>query len=159
MLRYRICDKRDCSVWVELNRAFMREEINDNEFWNEADKLTLNEFRDLFMEGLEKNSDHVKFLLFEEDEEPIGFANLMISFSVWSHGKVMIIDDFYFRPGDRGRGNGRSAMAKIEEYARELGCKRVQLHAEKANPDAIEFYKAIGYMMADVKLCVKYFND
>ena len=45
MLRYRICDQRDCSVWVELNRAFMREEVNDNEFWNEADKLTISEFR------------------------------------------------------------------------------------------------------------------
>ena len=74
MLRYRICDQRDCSVWVELNRAFMREEINDHEFWHEADKLTTNEFRDLFMEGLQA-SDHVKFILFEEDEEPIGFAN------------------------------------------------------------------------------------
>ena len=42
----------------------MREEINDNEFWNEADKLTINEFRSLFMEGLEAN-DHVKFMLFE----------------------------------------------------------------------------------------------
>ena len=96
MLRYRICGSRDCSVWVELNRAFMREEINDNEFWNEADKLTLQEFRDLYMEGLEA-SEQVKFLLFEEDEEPIGFANLMISFSVWSHGKAMFIDDLYFK--------------------------------------------------------------
>ncbi len=155
MLRYRICDQRDCSVWVELNRAFMREEVNDNEFWNEADKLTTNEFRELFAEGMEAN-EHVKFLLFEEDEEPVGFANLMISFSVWSHGKVMIIDDFYFIPGERGRGNGRVAMQMIEEYAREQGCRRIQLHAETTNPDAIEFYKAIGYMLADMKFCVKY---
>jgi len=71
----------------------------------------------------------------------------------------MIIDDFYFKPGERGRGNGRSAMQKIEEYARELGCKRIQLHAETTNPDAIEFYKAIGYMLADVKFCVKYLDE
>ncbi|MBR0456271.1 MAG: GNAT family N-acetyltransferase [Firmicutes bacterium] len=158
MLRYRICGPRDCSVWVELNRAFMREEINDNEFWNEADKLTLQEFRDLFMEGLEA-SEQVKFLLFEEDEEPIGFANLMISFSVWSHGKAMFIDDLYFKSGERGRGNGKEAMHMIEEYARELGCKRIQLHTEHSNTDAIEFYKAIGYMLADVKFCVKYLEE
>ena len=157
MLRYRICDKRDCGVWVELNRAFMREEINDNEFWNDADKLTTNEFRDLFMEGLGA-SDHVKFILFEEDEEPIGFANLMLSFSVWSHGKIMFLDDFYFVPGERGRGKGRDAMHMIEDLACELGCKRIQLHAESTNPDAIKFYEAIGYMQDDVKFCVKYLD-
>ena len=157
MLRYRICDQRDCSIWVELNRAFMREEINDNEFWNEADKLTTTEFRDLYMEGL-KASDHVKFILFEEDEEPIGFANLMLSFSVWSHGKLMIVDDFYFKPGERGRGNGKAAMEMIEEYARELGCKRIQLHALAAM-DAAKFYEAIGYMQDDVKFCVKYLDE
>ena len=157
MLRYRICDQRDCSIWVELNRAFMREEINDNEFWNEADKLTTTEFRDLFMEGL-KASDQVKFILFEEDEEPVGFANLMLSFSVWSHGKLMIVDDFYFKPGERGRGNGKVAMEMIEEYARELGCKRIQLHALAAM-DAAKFYEAIGYMQDDVKFCVKYLDE
>ena len=158
MLRYRICTQRDCTVWVDLNRAFMREEINDNEFWNEADKLTDNEFRNLFTEGL--NAEHqVKFILFEEDEEPIGFANLMLTFSVWSHGKIMIVDDFYFRPGDRGRGYGSAAMQMIEEYAREQGCKRIQLHAEAHKPNAINFYKAIGYIQADVKFCVKYLDD
>ena len=157
MLRYRICTPRDCSVWIELNRAFMREEINDNEFWNEADKLTDGEFRALFAKGLEAE-DQVRFVLFEADEEPIGFANLMLTFSVWSHGKIMIVDDFYFRPGDRGRGNGREAMGMIEEYARELGCKRIQLHANTKNPIAIEFYKAIGYMLDDVKFCVKYLD-
>lgn len=158
MLRYRVCTQRDCNVWVEMNRAFMREEINDNEFWNEADKLSLDEFRTLFMEGLQAD-DNVKFILFEEDEEPIGFANLMLTFSVWSHGKLMIVDDFYFKQGDRGRGNGKEGMHMIEEYARELGCKRIQLHANATNPDAAKFYEAIGYMESDVKFCVKYLED
>ena len=50
-------------------------------------------------------------------------------------------------------------MELIEEYARAAGCKRVQLQAELTNPTAIDFYKAIGYQMADMKFFVKYLED
>jgi len=158
MLRYRLCNERDCAKWIELNRAFMREEINGNELWNKADHINDEDFRKVYLTGLQA-SDQVRFIMFEEDEEPVGFANLMLVFSVWSHGPAMIVDDFYFLPGIRGRGYGRRAMEMIEEYAQEQGCKRIQFQSEPTNPDAKEFYKAIGYHPADMYFFVKYFDD
>ena len=158
MLRYRECDEKDCTVWIEMNKAFMREEIHEGDLWNDANRISDAEFRSIFMKGLE-DRDRARFLLFEEDEEPMGFANLMLVYSVWSHGEAMIIDDIYFGPGSRGRGFGHRAMELIEEYAKAAGCKRVQLQAELTNPTAIDFYKAIGYQMADMKFFVKYLED
>ena len=158
MFDYRECNERDCTVWVEMNRAFMREEIREGDVWNDANQISNSEFREIFLKGLEM-PDHIRFLMFEEDEEPVGFANLMLVYSVWSHGTAMIIDDFYFAVGHRGRGFGRRAIEMIAEYARELGCKRLQLQAEFTNPDAIEFYKAIGFLKTDMEFFVKYLDD
>ena len=87
MLRYRLCNEKDCTVWIKMNRDFMKEEINDNEFWNEADRISDTQFREVFLTGL-NSPEQVRFIMFEEDEEPVGFANLMTAFSVWSHGKT-----------------------------------------------------------------------
>ena len=158
MFDYRECNEKDCTVWVEMNRAFMREEIREGDVWNEANQISNGEFREIFLKGLEM-PDHIRFLMFEEDEEPVGFANLMLVYSVWSHGTAMIIDDFYFAVGHRGRGFGRRAIEMIADYAKELGCKRLQLQAEFTNPDAIEFYKAIGFLKTDMEFFVKYLDD
>lgn len=158
MLRYHLCNERDCAVWIKLNRAFMSEEINDNELWNNANRISDEAFREIFLQGLQR-PDMVRFMLFEEDEEPIGFANLMLVYSVWSHGLAMIVDDLYFIPGNRGQGNGRDAMEMIEAYAKKQGCKRIQFQTEPTNPDAKEFYRAIGYHPADMYFYVKYFDD
>ena len=155
MFRYRECDRGDCSIWLELNKAFMMEEIRGNALWKDVNRVSDQEFRETFLTGLTER-DHVRFLMFEEDEEPVGFANLMIVYSVWTHGRALIIDDLYVRPGERGSGKGKRAMEMIEEYAKTLGCKRVQLQAELSNPGAMEFYKAIGYQSADMKFYVKY---
>ena len=158
MFEYRECNERDCTVWIEMNKAFMREEIREGDVWNEADRINNAEFREIYLQGLQMK-DHVRFLMFEEDEEPVGFATLMLVYSVWSHGRAMIIDDIFFTPGNRGKGYGKRSMEMIADYARELGCKRLQLQAEMTNPDAIEFYKAIGYLTTDMKFFVKYLDD
>ena len=158
MLRFRECNERDCTAWIKLNRAFMSEEINDNEFWHKADRISDAEFRDVFLEGL-KARDQVRFIIFEEDEEPVGFANLVLFFSVWGHGQCMIIDDFFFKRGSRGQGRGRAGMHMVEEYARSLGCKRLQLLSAPSNPGSLEFYKAIGYNPADMNFYIKYLDE
>ncbi|MGI6767207.1 MAG: GNAT family N-acetyltransferase [Lentihominibacter sp.] len=155
MIEYRSCEKSDCEVWILLNREFMAEEIQDEELWHGADQVSDEQFQDTFHAGL-KASQQVGFLLFEEDDIPVGFANLMIVFSVWTHGPALVIDDLYLRPDYRGKGYGRSAMEMIEEYAKERGCKRIQFQSELTNPNAMEFYRVIGYQPADMKFYVKY---
>lgn len=155
MLTYRLCEEKDCELWIRMNREFMSEELQDDELWNGADAVSDEQFAETFSVGLEA-SDNARFLLFENDGDVIGFANLMIIFSVWSHGYAVIIDDLYLEPNARGQGFGKEAMQLIEEYAKAIDCKRIQFQSELTNPNAMEFYKAIGYKPADMKFYVKY---
>lgn len=154
----RLCNKDDCNVWIELNRAFMKEEIQDDELWNDTSQADDECFAKTFINGLE-TPERVKFLLFEENGVPVGFANLMIIFSVWTHGLAVIIDDLYLTPECRGKGYGRKSMEIVEQYAEDEGCKRIQFQSELTNPNAMEFYMALGYTPADMKFYVKYFNN
>lgn len=156
MFKYRECKIDDCDIWIELNREFMASEIQDNELWGGADTASDEQFRDTFMSGLD-TPERARFLLFEDDGLAVGFANLMIIYSVWTHGLACIVDDLYFREGVRGKGYGRKAMTYVEEYAKTIGCKRIQFQSELTNPDAENFYRAIGYIPADMKFYVKYF--
>ena len=157
MFGFRECNKSDCDLWIELNREFMAGEIQDDSLWNDTDKVSDEQFKDTFYAGLD-NPDRARFLLFEDNGEPIGFANLMIVFSVWTHGLAGIIDDLYLRETIRGKGYGRKAMAVIEEYIKSLGCKRIQFQSELTNPDAEKFYRALGFIPTDMKFYVKYFK-
>lgn len=154
----RLCNQEDCCIWIKLNRAFMEEEIQDDALWNDTSQSDDTRFSQTFSDGLDA-PERVKFLLFEANGVPVGFANLMIIFSVWTHGLAMIIDDLYLVPECRGKGYGRKAMEIIEQYAKSEGCKRIQFQSEVTNPNAMEFYIALGYAPADMKFYVKHFNN
>lgn len=157
MFTYRKCQPQDCGVWTEMNLAFMAEEIQDAELWNNAGETSEAEFAETFEAALKK-PDMIDLVLFEEDGVPIGFANLMTIFSIWSQGLALIIDDLYLMPEHRGKGYGRQALAYIEELAKEKCCRRMQFQSELTNPEAMRFYMAVGYAPADMKFYVKYFE-
>lgn len=96
--------------------------------------------------------------MFEEDGKPVGFANLMTIFSVWAHGKAIILDDLYIVPEVSGKGYGKQCLQYIEEFAKERNYKRLQFQSEATNPNAMEFYIAMGYTPTDMKFYVKYFE-
>jgi len=156
MFTYRKCAAGDCGVWTDLNKAFMAEEIQDADLWNDAGSAGEEEFVETFAKALQK-PDMIDLVLFEEDGVPVGFANLMTIFSVWSQGLAMVIDDLYLLPEHRRKGFGRAAMALIEAFAKEKGCRRLQFQSELTNPGAMAFYMAAGYTPADMKFYVKYF--
>lgn len=155
MFTYRLAVESDREIWIKLNREFMAEEIQDADLWNNTGETDDEQFGNTFKKA-RAYDDMIRLMLFEADSQVIGFADLLIIFSVWSHGKALIIDDLYITKENRGKGFGRSALAYIEEYARQLGCKRLQFQSELTNPDAMEFYKAVGYTPADMKFYVKY---
>ena len=96
----------------------------------------------------------ISLMIFEEDGVPVGFANLMTIYSVWTHGKALILDDLYLRPVVRGKGYGKQALDFIEEFAVKRGCKRLQFQSEVTNPNAMEFYISQGYSKMDaIKAC------
>ena len=158
MFTYRLCNKNDQKCWIAMNREFMEEEIQDACLWNNTGQADDGQFAHTYAEALE-SSELISLLLFEENGVPVGFANLMTIYSVWSHGKALILDDLYLRPQARGKGYGRQALVYIEEFARERGCRRLQFQSEVTNPNAMEFYISQGYSPADMKFYVKYFQE
>ena len=133
----------------------MAEEIQDAELWNDTGSAGEEQFEETFRKALDAE-DMIGLMLFEEDGEVVGFANVLTIFSVWTHGKALIIDDLYITEKNRGRGFGRRALELIEDYAREKECRRLQFQSELTNPDAMEFYKAVGYTPTDMKFYLKY---
>lgn len=156
MFTYRLCSENDREIWIKMNREFMAEEIQNEGLWNNTDRAGDERFYQTFDEALD-SEELISLIMFEENEMPVGFANLMTIFSVWSHGKALILDDLYLRPENRGKGFGKKALAYIEEFAKERGCRRLQFQSELTNPNAMNFYISQGYMPTDMKFYVKYF--
>ena len=157
MFTYRLCNKEDLSCWTDMNRAFMAEEIQDDGLWNNTGQTSDEQFAKTFEEAL-ASDELISLMFFEVDGMPVGFANLMTIYSVWAHGKALILDDLYLHPEVRGKGYGKQALESIEKFAVERGCKRLQFQSEVTNPNAMEFYISQGYSLADMKFYIKYFN-
>lgn len=156
MFAYRLCDMNDKDCWIAMNREFMAEEIQDDGLWNSTGQADDEQFSHTFEEALAAK-ELISLMIFEEDGAAVGFANLMTIYSVWTHGKALILDDLYLTPGARGKGYGSQVLKYIEKYAVDRGCKRLQFQSETTNPNAMEFYISQGYSPADMKFYVKYF--
>ena len=156
-MNIRLCRPGDERDWIALNREFMDFEIQEDSPWNDTEKTSDGVFKSTFSTALQ-NPELITLLIFEEDETPIGFANLMTIFSVWAHGKALILDDLYIKSEFQGKGYGKQAMAFIEAYARKNGYKRLQFQSELSNPGAKKFYESLGFTAADMYFYVKYFS-
>ncbi|WP_019227951.1 GNAT family N-acetyltransferase [Sedimentibacter sp. B4] len=156
-MNIRLCNINDKENWIRLNRAFMAYELNDEEFWNNADTISDEQFGSVFEEAF-NSPELITMMMVEEENETVGFANLMTIFSVWAHGKALILDDLFLSEGCRRKGLGKKAMECIENYAKENGYKRLQFQSEFSNPDAYNFYTKRGYKSEDMHFFVRYFN-
>lgn len=148
------CTLEDKKIWVELNKEFIDYEYQEENVWNHPLKSgNLEEDFDNIMR--DSMFSTVLFLILEEGV-PIGFMNLQSFYSIWSHGKVFLLDDFFIQENFRGKGYGSKALQDLEEYAKENNIKRIQLWAENTNPKAIQFYPKHHYNEQEIHLFVKY---
>jgi len=154
----RTCGMKDEKIWIQMNREFMDFEIQDGQLWNNANEGSDDELQRTFSEAM-AHPELVTLMLIEIDGEPVGFANLMTIFSVWAHGKALILDDLFIREAYRGHGLGKEFMLYLEDYARGNGFRRLQFQSEYSNPGARAFYGKLGYKSADMHFYVKYLAD
>lgn len=155
MIKIYECGKENEDIWIKLNREFMDWEIQDGGIWNNTQKESDAVFKNTFREAL-NNPEHITLLFIECDEEVVGFANLMTIYSVWAHGKALILDDLFIGEEYRGKGIGKEFMEYLAGYAKDRGYKRLQFQSEFTNPDALAFYTKIGFTPADMHFYVKY---
>ena len=145
----RLEDKKD---WVKLNKQFIEYEYKDENVWNSPLKFgNLEEDFELIL----NDTSTILFAIIEE-EKMIGFMNIQCFYSVWSHGKVFFLDDFFIEENFREKGYGKKALKDLQKYAKKSEIKRIQLMAENTNPRAIEFYKKHKFNEQEIHLFLKY---
>lgn len=150
----RRCILSDKEIWRELNLKFMSYEYEDENVWeNPAEKGDPGEI----IEEIINNSKSPNLLFFiEEKEKVIGFINTAYFTSIWAHGEVLFIDDFFILEEFRGNGYGKKALSELEIMMKEEGYKRFQLLAEETNPGAVKFYKRENYYVQKINFFCKY---
>ena len=148
----RKCTQEDKKNWVELNEQFIKYEYKDENIWNNP--LKSGNLEEDF-ESILKNASTILFAIIEE-AKMIGFMNIQCFYSVWSHGKVFFLDDFFIEENFRRKGYGEKALKDLQEYAKKNGIKRIQLMAENTNPKAIEFYRKHKFTEQEIHLFLRY---
>lgn len=83
---------------------------------------------------------------FDTEENMTGFVRA----TLWNESgmvktlKTVCLDDIYVLPEYRRGGIGQALFAKVEEWAREQGAVRLDLHVWDFNKGALAMYHAMG---------------
>lgn len=81
------------------------------------------------------------------DDAVVGVLQIsFIPYLTYQGGWRALIEGVRIAPHMRSRGLGRAVFEWAIERARERGCHMVQLTTDKARPDAIRFYEALGFV-------------
>ena len=148
----RKCTLEDKKDWVRLNKLFIEYEYKDENIWNSPLKFgNLEEDFELIL----NDTSTILFAIIEE-EKMLGFMNIQCFYSIWSHGKVFFLDDFFIEENFRRKGYGEKALKDLQKYAKKSGIKRIQLMAENTNSKAIEFYRKHKFNEQEIHLFLKY---
>lgn len=75
----------------------------------------------------------------EENGEPFGFVHFMV------HGALLYVDMLAIDRAFRGKGYGKTLMARCESAAKTRGCERAKLLVDVRNTYALHFYERLGY--------------
>lgn len=150
----RLSKAEDRQAWIDMNRAFMHFEYEDENVWE--DPLSKGNPGEIFDRVLNDPKSPNRIFMIEEEDHIIGFMNTSYFVGVWAHGKVLLLDDFYIDEKYQGKGYGAKALDALEQYIREEGFIRIQLLAENTNPNAIRFYEKLGYDRQIVNFFCKY---
>ena len=115
--------------------------------WTESESIekSRKEFEDLLPQGL-KTEDNFLYSLLDGDE-----AVGMIWMKIKRHPSISgFIYDVFVDEKFRGKGYGRNLMLLLEEKARGMELKSLELHVFGSNAVARKLYEAIGYETTNV---------
>jgi N-acetylglutamate synthase-like GNAT family acetyltransferase len=126
-MTFRFAEESDLDVLRELiNRAFAVEA-----FFIRGDRLTPQRIREHMQAG--------RFLLAEEN------GNLLGCVYVELHDKAAYLGLLSVDPARQKSGLGRRMVAAAEEFAREMGARRMDLTVVNLRTELPSFYQKLGY--------------
>lgn len=83
-------------------------------------------------------------LIAEWEGEPCGFALYFFNYSTFLGRHGIYLEDLFVSESRRGRGIGKSLLARLAQIAKENDCGRLEWWVLDSNTPAIEFYKSLG---------------
>ncbi len=72
--------------------------------------------------------------------------------AVKAEPNALFLSKIYLRKECRGRGDGKRMMAFVKELARKAGLEGIRLTVNRNNREAIDFYRACGFELADTQV-------
>ena len=93
--------------------------------------------------------------IISDGDIPVGYIVLTLGYSLEFYGRDAFIDEFFLQESYRGRGWGRKAMEVVEEHARSQGVRSIHLEVVRANRNAFEVYRKLGFADRQHQLMTK----
>ena len=134
MFTIRKLSTQDKEIFIKMMRKFY---TSPSVITNGSEKIFAANF-----ENCIKNSNFVEGYIFEVEEKIIGYGILAKSYSTEFGGECIWIEDIFIEEEWRGRGYG----SKFIEYVKKIYPNKIfRLESEKANANALNFYKHFGF--------------
>lgn len=117
-----------------------------------SDQVVVNEAQ--LREHLFGPRPYAEVLLAEEASQVVGYALFFHTYSTFLGRPSLYLEDLFVLPEHRGRGHGKGMLARLAQLAVERGCGRFEWMVLDWNTPAIQFYEALGAVVApEWKLC------
>ena len=104
-----------------------------------------------FLDGCGK---HRCILVAETGGQVVAMATVQILISTAEGGHVGLVEDVVVREDCRRQGFGRRLMDTLTAWAARRGLTRLQLLADRDNPEALGFYHRMGWQPTQL-ICVR----
>lgn len=88
---------------------------------------------------------NIRFVVAERNGEVAGICAAESSYSTWHAKPYIIINDVFVNPRHRRAKVGTALLQFVADYARDLGCCRLDLFVENANRNAQRLYEEFGF--------------
>ncbi|MEI6446331.1 MAG: GNAT family N-acetyltransferase [Actinomycetes bacterium] len=102
-----------------------------------------------FLAGVERLIDNqeCEFLLgaVDDDSPPQAVCQLRYRFGIWQAATDCWLEDLYVEPEARRSGLGRAVVEAAAGFARQRGCRRLELDVSEENEPALALYRSIGF--------------
>ena len=120
--------------------------------WSQTEALARSrrEYRALLRHGLKSKYHHLYTIRESESGEAVGV--LWFRANLDSAAASGFIFDIEIREPHRRKGYGRQAMQQLEEIAREMGLRQLELHVFAFNDGARTLYDSLGYTVTGLNM-------
>jgi len=77
-------------------------------------------------------------------DQPVGYAVYFQTFSTFSGGRGIYLEDLFVEPAHRSKGVGKAVLSYLARLAKERDCVQLNWAVLDWNQPAIDFYRKLG---------------